>query len=83
MHEHHHNHKQDDLSWRVKVGLIVFAAIAFFYLWLEHRVHLLGVLPYLIFLLCPIMHFFMHGGHGSHGSKNSKQNPDKEANHES
>jgi hypothetical protein len=28
----------------------------------------LGVLPYVIFLLCPAIHFFMHRGrHGGHG----------------
>jgi hypothetical protein len=27
----------------------------------------LGVLPYLIFLACPLIHFFMHRGHGQHG----------------
>jgi len=26
----------------------------------------LGVLPYLLILACPLMHFFMHGKHG-HG----------------
>lgn len=36
-----------------------------FYLWTEHRAHLYGTLPYLIVLLCPLMHLFMgHGGHG-------------------
>jgi hypothetical protein len=44
-------------------ALLVFLAAAGFFLWTEHRAHLLGVLPYLIFLLCPAMHFFMHSGH--------------------
>jgi hypothetical protein len=43
-------------------ALLVFLAVAAFFLWTEHRAHLLGVLPYLIFLLCPAMHFFMHRG---------------------
>lgn len=33
----------------------------------EHRAHLLGWLPWLIVLACPLMHLFMHGGHGRHG----------------
>lgn len=33
----------------------------------EHRVHLLGILPWLFLLACPLMHLFMHHGHGSHG----------------
>jgi hypothetical protein len=44
-------------------ALLVFLAVAGFFLWTEHRAHLLGVLPYLIFLLCPAMHFFMHREH--------------------
>jgi len=60
-----------------KIGLFVFAAIAAFYLWTEHRAHLLGVAPLLIFLLCPIMHLFMHGGHGHHGEGKETQNQDQ------
>ncbi|MBN8464253.1 MAG: DUF2933 domain-containing protein [Dechloromonas sp.] len=52
---------------RVAWGWWIFAAIALFYLWSEHRAHLFGVLPYLLLLACPLMHFFMHGRHGGHG----------------
>jgi hypothetical protein len=45
------------------VSLLVFLAAAAFFLWTEHRAHLLGVLPYLILLLCPLMHLLMHRGH--------------------
>ena len=48
---------------------MAFLAIAGFYLWTEHRAHLLGALPYLIFLLCPLIHMFTHGGHGNHGGR--------------
>lgn len=44
-----------------------FLAIAAFFLVVEHRAHLLGFLPWLILLLCPLMHVFMHGGHGHGG----------------
>jgi hypothetical protein len=27
----------------------------------------LGVLPYLVFLACPLIHLFSHRGHGGHG----------------
>ncbi|SPU46574.1 DUF2933 domain-containing protein [Brevundimonas diminuta] len=34
----------------------------------EHRVHLLGWAPFLLLLLCPLLHMTMHGGHGGgHG----------------
>ena len=48
-------------------GFVAFAIVAAFFLWTEHRAHLLGVLPYLVFLLCPLIHLFMHHGHGGHG----------------
>ena len=48
-------------------GLIAFLIVAAFFLWTEHRAHLLGVLPYVVLLLCPLIHLFMHRGHGGHG----------------
>ncbi len=55
------------MGGRSKIAWIVFAAIAAFYLLSEHRAHLLGALPFLLLLACPLMHLFMHGGHGGHG----------------
>lgn len=54
-----------------------FLAISAFFLLAEHRAHLLGFLPWLILLACPLMHLFMHGGHGhgghgSHGGTSGK-----------
>ena len=43
-----------------------FAAVAAFFLITEHGAHLLGWLPFLIILACPLMHIFGHGGHGGH-----------------
>lgn len=56
--------------WRSRSGLVFlgFAAIAGFFLWEEHKAHILGVLPYALLLLCPLMHLFQ-GGHGDHGSE--------------
>jgi len=53
-------------SWfhsRSGLVLLGFLAIAGFFLWEEHKAHLLGILPYVLLLLCPLMHLF-HGGHG-------------------
>ena len=49
------------------IALCGFLAIAAFFLWTEHRAHVLGVLPYLIVLACPLIHLFMHRGHGRSG----------------
>lgn len=51
----------------MKLALAGFIAIAAFFLFTEHRAHLFGILPYLLLLLCPLLHFFMHGRHGGHG----------------
>ncbi|TAH47649.1 MAG: DUF2933 domain-containing protein [Betaproteobacteria bacterium] len=45
-----------------------FAAIAAFFLLAEHRAHVLGFLPWLLLLACPLMHLFMHHGHGHDGA---------------
>jgi hypothetical protein len=36
------------------------------YLSATHAGHVLSALPYLLLLMCPLMHLFGHGGHG-HG----------------
>jgi len=52
------------LGWFVFWGFCVIAALFLFY---EHTMHVLGVLPFLLLLACPLMHLFMHHGHG-HGA---------------
>lgn len=48
------------------MGVYGFLAIAGLLLFTEHRAHVLGILPYLFLLACPLMHLFMHHDHGSH-----------------
>lgn len=50
------------------LGFCLFLAIAIFFLWEEHRAHILGIVPYVLLLLCPFIHLFMHRGHGGHAS---------------
>lgn len=61
------NDKTEPPWWQTRSAavLLVFAAIAGFFLFTEHRAHVFGVLPYLLLLACPLMHLFhRHGGHG-------------------
>ena len=43
------------------IGLI---AIVGYFLFVEHRQHVIDALPYLLLGACLLMHGFMHGGHG-------------------
>jgi hypothetical protein len=49
---------------RTGLALVGFLAIVGFFLVTEHRAHLFGFLPFLLLLLCPLLHWLMHGGHG-------------------
>jgi hypothetical protein len=50
------------MNTKLKLGLLVFLGIAAFFLIMEHRAHLYGLLPYSFLLLCLVNHMFMHGG---------------------
>ena len=68
MHEHGPNESNKGiLTSRAGLVLMGFIIIAGALLFTEHRAHVLGALIYLPLLLCPLMHFFMHGGHGHGG----------------
>lgn len=73
--KYQNNNTEKQRSWWFSVQGIVailFIAVIGFYLITEHTAHLLGIFPFLIFLLCPLMHFFMHHGHGGHDDKDHK-----------
>ena len=63
------------LSWPQSRGFVVvvmLVVIAVFFVIREHWEHLAGVWVYLLLLLCPLMHFFGHGGHRSHAEREQK-----------
>ena len=62
--EHHHAEPWYRSRGAVVVGMI--AVILGFFIIREHWEHLIGKWIYLLLLLCPLMHFFGHGGHGGH-----------------
>lgn len=63
-------------SSRAKLVLAVFAVIGGFFLLVEHRAHVLPVLPWLLLAACPLMHLFMHGGHGHRRGHADHSGPD-------
>jgi len=76
-HDHPHGPVSGNkMKFRANWILIGFLLLAGYFLFTEHRAHLLGWLSgwlssygiWLLLLACPLMHLFMHGGHGSHGS---------------
>ncbi|MGO8061395.1 DUF2933 domain-containing protein [Rhizobium johnstonii] len=60
------NHPPSAWSIYSRTVFIAFAAVALALIAYEHRVHVLGILPWLLILACPLMHMFMHHGHGGH-----------------
>lgn len=57
---------------RSSLVLVGFLIVAGFFLVTEHRAHLFGVLPFLLLLACPLLHYLMHGGHGGHGGRDGQ-----------
>ena len=69
--------------WRTPNGIaaIVLPMCVLYLLLAEHRAHVIVALPYLILLLCPLLHVFMHGGHG-HGGHGHDGNGSNAEGHE-
>lgn len=89
-HQHQENNSVPNFwSTRYAIGLIVLGGIAAYFLLTEHLAHVIGALPYLFLLACPLMHIFMHGGHGHNHSQqksdisDNKNSSYQEIHHES
>lgn len=63
---------------RTGVATVVAIAILSFLIYTGHTAHLLGALPYLLILSCPLLHIFMHGGHGHHHGGQKPKSDDEE-----
>ena len=66
-------------SWFSSKGIaaLTFIAAATYFLLIEHRQHVVQFLPYIILLLCPLMHFLMHGSHGGHSHGGPSETDDE------
>ncbi len=57
-----------------------FLAATLLLLFTEHRAHVLGILPYVVLLACPLMHLFMHHDHEDHNrEKHDHDSPEGES----
>lgn len=73
----HSHHPGSELPfWKSKIGiaLIMLVVIGVFYVAREHFDHIFQALPYLILLLCPLMHMFGHN-HGGHSHQGDADTP--------
>lgn len=59
------------------LAIAAFGAVLAYLFFGEHRVHLLGYLPFAFLLACPLLHMTMHGGHGGHAGHGDKAGPPK------
>lgn len=57
--------------------LIGFFAIAAFFVLTGHKAHVTGALPYILLLLCPLLHFFHHRGHRGHRGQDGHGHHDR------
>ncbi len=64
-------------SRRTWIAIAIIGVAGFVFLLQNHTSHIFTIVPYLILLLCPFMHIFMHRGHGEHG-ENSRGQHDHE-----
>jgi hypothetical protein len=78
--DHKRRNRSGGFLSRANIALAGFLVIAAFFLLTEHRAHLFGLLPWLLILLCPLMHLFMHGGH-NHGENAGRPPSDRASDH--
>ncbi|MGD1324354.1 DUF2933 domain-containing protein [Pandoraea pnomenusa] len=69
----HEAHRTLSRSRWVLIGFLIVIA---YFLFTEHRAHVIPYLPFLLFAACPLMHLFMHHGH-HHGHRHSGERPSR------
>ena len=65
---------------RSRIGLLMLGLLAIggIFLIVEHLPHVVSGLPYVLLLLCPLIHLFMHRGHGvGHRDGHQRSGEDK------
>ena len=70
-HEPHQDQPRPSWARPAVLAVATLALILAFYLLREHWGHILGMWPYLILLICPLMH--LSHGHGGHTDNPPRQ----------
>ena len=74
------NKQSTNNFWFSSRGVVAVTGIGFmlYFLVIEHGEHIFPYLPFIILLLCPLMHVFMHSGHGdSHHGDHTEPSGDQ------
>ena len=71
----HDSHSSGGRGGAGKWVFIGFLLIAGYFLFTEHRAHMIQYLPFLLLLACPLLHMFH--GHGGHGGGEEKKDESK------
>ncbi len=64
-----HDHSDSSPKSLVKFAFLGALLVGGYFWFNGHQQHILGALPYLFLLACPLMHLFGHGGHGGHSEQ--------------
>lgn len=59
------NEKSGNIFWKNPITWLCLVGVGY-WVYTYHLEHAMGLLPYGILLLCPLMHIFHHGHHGHH-----------------
>ena len=65
---------QSVFASRTRTALLALTAFGTALIAYDHRVHVIGALPYLVLLACPLIHLFMMHGHGGRALGDKAQN---------
>lgn len=77
-----HGKEESRTRSRTNWAVLGFLLVAGYFLLAEHRAHIVSYLPFLLLLLCPLLHLF-HGHGQHHGDSRNATRPksDKEHRH--
>ena len=79
------NTSDSETSWLLsRTGIVTVVAVSVlgFLIYQGHGAHLLGIAPYFLLLLCPLMHIFMHRGHQRNPTDDKSDFKNKKKPHE-